>query len=1032
MSITAAKLLVLIGADTGELNRGLDDANSRFNGFADKLSRAGTRLTAAVTLPVLGVGAVAAKGLMDFDTNLNVLEATAGATGAEMDALRAKANELGADLTLPGTSAADAAEAMLELSKAGLDVKNTLAASRGVLQLSAAGQLSNAQSAEIAANALNMFKLRAEETNRVADLLAASANASSAEVKDVADSLQMAGSVAASAGMPIEDLVTMISEMANAGIQGSDAGTSLKQMLLSLQAPTDKATGMMQQLGISVYDMNGNMLPARELIGQFSSALGGLTQDQRNAALATIFGSDAVRAANIVLMGGVDAFDEMNAAVTKEGAAAELAGARMKGLGGAAEAMKSSIETALLAAVQPFQGDLENLAMKIAETANAFSELDPEMQKTLVTLPLIAAAIGPVTTGLGGLLNMAGGVAAGLGGMVGVIGKVPGFMRDAAASITLLRSGVGVLEVAQLSTAGLVVTLGAVALAVGAAVGMWAQWNAQITKTNQEGQKAVENTWKQFFQDQVAAGKDANGIMAEYVAAQGRVRGALQQGGVASLFIDQQKLARESLDELNPALLNTAQSYDDYKAKMIDAGIASGALHESYRRNVAGHEEEAGTLAYLGKQLGLVTEQQWDLQNAAYMTDDITERLSDRMLAVGDAGTVAADGIEDAASAAAEAARKIDELQGQFNELSTIISGPFGRETKSYEKNMQSIQDQIDETQRKLGELGVAEFMSPENAAAVDDLSQKLFTASNGMAQIAQDAGVAYRDLANTPSADLGSKLGLSEEQIGRITELRGESYNLIGAIQDLGGLPYATDQQKEEIDQMRGKLGELQDSLMETADAHAESMHRMAFDLISQRASSDGLTENEVNNLAEIGQAWGIYDEQTATILQTINSNIGMLDTDTPAGLLDVMNQVLDLPGEKTWDYKIEVTGLDELERLLELSSLLNGEAGLGPGVPVKYTDNGDNSTYDGRKAGGGPVYPGNIYWTGEQGPEPFIPAEAGRILSVGQAQEALRGQQPGASGGGVTIYQTNYVRDELDIELIAYRTAEIILERS
>jgi phage-related protein len=137
--------------------------------------------------------------------------------------------------------------------------------------------------------------------------------------------------------------------MANAGIQGSDAGTSLKTMLLRLMAPTDKAAGMMEELGIKLTDAKGRMLPMRDIVDQFSRALSKLNEDQRNFTLSTIFGTDAIRAANIILMAGVDAYDEMYKAVTKSNAAADLAAARMRGLKGAQEALNNTVDSLALA-----------------------------------------------------------------------------------------------------------------------------------------------------------------------------------------------------------------------------------------------------------------------------------------------------------------------------------------------------------------------------------------------------------------------------------------------------------------------------------------------------------------------------------------------------------------------------------------------------------------------------------------------------------------------------------------------------------
>lgn len=366
----------------------------------------GASMTVGLTLPIALAGKKAFDVFREFEQSLNILKTVSHANEEEMKQLSDRARELGADLTLPGTSAADAADAMAELAKAGLNVNEILAASRGVLQLSVAGQISNAEAARITANALNAFGLEGSEAARVADLLAASALASTAEVDEMADSLQMAAAVAAMSGMRIEELITDLGLMANAGIQGSDAGTSVKQMLLALQTPSNKAKDLMRDLGINIYDAAGNLKSMRELIKIFTSQLGGLTMEQRNNALGVIFGSDAIRSANIVLMGGVAAYDKMSESVNKAGASSELAASMMQGLTGELENIKSAFETASIAAIEPFKDDLKTLLHFVAEALNKFSALPEPIRKMVVMFLLLVAATGPLLLVAGKLLGI--------------------------------------------------------------------------------------------------------------------------------------------------------------------------------------------------------------------------------------------------------------------------------------------------------------------------------------------------------------------------------------------------------------------------------------------------------------------------------------------------------------------------------------------------------------------------------------------------------------------------------------------------
>lgn len=408
MAITAAELQVRISADTREAERALQSVSDRLGSFGKDAAKIGGLLTLGVTAPLAGVAHQALSTAMSYQSALNLMQAVSGATAEQMQQVSERAKELGADMSLPATSAADAARAMTELAKAGLSVEQSMAAAKGVLQLAAAGGLSEAAAAEIAANALNAFSLSGERATDVANLLAAAANASSAEVFDVAASLRMASAVFASAGVPIEELVAAIGQMANAGIKGSDAGTSLKQMLLSLQAPSNKAKELMADLGITIYDAQGAMLPFPKIIEQFSTKLGGLSQEQRNAALATIFGSDAVRAANIVLMQGVDAHERMLQAVTRQGAAAELAGARMRGLAGALQGLQSQVETVLLEVAEPFLQTLEGWVRGLADLVPRISELDPNLRNAALAFAAVLAAAGPVILAVGALATAIG------------------------------------------------------------------------------------------------------------------------------------------------------------------------------------------------------------------------------------------------------------------------------------------------------------------------------------------------------------------------------------------------------------------------------------------------------------------------------------------------------------------------------------------------------------------------------------------------------------------------------------------------
>jgi TP901 family phage tail tape measure protein len=404
--------------------KSMSSVSKGFDNAGKALSKTGKTLTAAVSLPIVGAGVAAVKAAGDFESMGYTFQAVSGATSEQMAKMSQLAKELGNDITLPGTSATDAAAAMTELAKAGLSIDDTFKAVKATLQLSAAAQIDNAEAATIVGQALNAFGMTGDKAIQVADLLANSANASAGEITDMAYALQAGASVANMAGQNIHDFTTAISLMANAGVTGSDAGTSLKSMFMALISPTDKAAKTMKRYGIEVYDANGKLKPLPELVKIFSSQLGGLSDEQRNAALATIFGSDAIRAANIVLVDGADKWDGMSQAVNKAGGAQDVAASKMKGFNGSMEAFKSTVETLGITIGEKLLPKITPLIGKLTDLVGKFDSLSPSMQDNIIKYGALAAATGPALMALGALASSVGKVVKGVGDMAKAAGNI--------------------------------------------------------------------------------------------------------------------------------------------------------------------------------------------------------------------------------------------------------------------------------------------------------------------------------------------------------------------------------------------------------------------------------------------------------------------------------------------------------------------------------------------------------------------------------------------------------------------------------
>ncbi len=347
-------------------------SGSRFgNGFKNAVKGAG--IAASVATAVAAIKSVVDAGL-GFEKSMNTVKGVTSATAAEMDKLRAKAKELGNDVTLSGTSATDATKAMTELAKAGFSIDQSMTAAKGTLQLAAAAQIGAADAATIQANALQVFGLKADYAGKAADVLANAANSSSADITDVAQALQAGGTVASQFGLTLEDTSAAIAMLANNGIKGSDAGTLLKSTLLALTDQSEPAQGAIDELGLTVYDAQGNFVGMSSLLGQLGEAAKRMTPEMYQAATSTLFGSDAARIAGIAAKDGAKPYDDMRIAVEKQGAASQLAAAQNQGLPGVMERVSNAVEAAKLAFFELIDGPLQNVGNVVVDVVNGMAE----------------------------------------------------------------------------------------------------------------------------------------------------------------------------------------------------------------------------------------------------------------------------------------------------------------------------------------------------------------------------------------------------------------------------------------------------------------------------------------------------------------------------------------------------------------------------------------------------------------------------------------------------------------------------------
>lgn len=373
-------------AATVGLAKSAADSATKHKADWDKIGNA-----ALVGGVAIGAGvAYAAKSYMDFEAAMSGVAAVAGATAKQQEALGKAALQAGQDTVF---SATQAAQAEAELAKAGVSVADILGgALAGSLDLAAAGQIDLAQAAEISAQAMNIFNLEGAQVGHIADVLTAGANKSAAGVDDLGMALQQGGLVAKQTGLTLEETVGTLSAFADNALKGSDAGTSMKTMLQRLNPTSAEAAALMDELGLRAYDSQGNFVGLAEYAGQLQSALSGMTAEQRNAALATLFGSDAVRGASVLYEQGEAGMRKYIAAVDDQGAAARMAARQTDNLKGDLEQLRGTFESAFINAGAGGNEGLRSVVQALTSMLDLFNKLSPSAQATVVQIAAVAAA----------------------------------------------------------------------------------------------------------------------------------------------------------------------------------------------------------------------------------------------------------------------------------------------------------------------------------------------------------------------------------------------------------------------------------------------------------------------------------------------------------------------------------------------------------------------------------------------------------------------------------------------------------------
>lgn len=440
-----------------------DNTKSTMSTVGGIMTSAGKTMTKAVTLPVLGLTTAAVKVGGDFEEQMSRVKAISGATGDAFEELRDQAIDLGAKTAF---SAKESADGMENLASAGFDAQEIMAAMPGLLDLAAVSGGDVALASENAATALRGFGLEADQSGHIADVFARAAADTNAEVADMGEAMKYIAPVANAMGLSIEETAAAIGIMSDAGVKGSQAGTTLRGALSRIAKPTKAMRETMDELGVSFYDSEGNMISLQDQISLLSDSFDGLTQEQKNQALVTLYGQESLSGMMALIDKGPDSLGALTESLEQsDGAADEMARTMQDNMNSSIEQMLGAFESAAIVIQDILSPAIASIADSIGSLVEKFVSAPRWVQTTILSLGLLAAAVGPILFGVGKLMKLFQTM------KVGILALRAGFTALNTA-VTVVGGGIKALF-AVLAANPIILIIGAIVAAVAAFIYFW-------------------------------------------------------------------------------------------------------------------------------------------------------------------------------------------------------------------------------------------------------------------------------------------------------------------------------------------------------------------------------------------------------------------------------------------------------------------------------------------------------------------------------------------------------------------------------
>ena len=407
----------------------------------DNISSAGQKLL-PVTAGVTALGTAAVSTAANFESSMSQVQATMGITKDAMstvngesvntmDTLSALAKKMGSETAF---SASECAEALNYLALAGYDTQQMCDTLPTVLNLAAAGGIDLAAASDMVTDAMSALGMGVDEAGTMVDQMAKTASTTNTSVAQLGEGILTIGATAKTVKGGTAELNTALGILANNGIKGAEGGTHLRNVILSLQNPTDKAAACMEQLGLDVYDSEGNMRSLNDILGDLNTSMDGMTAAEKSNIIGQIFNKTDLSSVNALLANTGSTWDELQQSIIDSGGAAQqMADTQLDNLQGQITILKSALEGLAISFGELLLPAIKMIVGWVQKFVDWLNGMDEGTKKVITTVALLAAALGPV-------LIVVGKVVSAVGTIMTIVPKVAGVINTVKTAFAALNT----------------------------------------------------------------------------------------------------------------------------------------------------------------------------------------------------------------------------------------------------------------------------------------------------------------------------------------------------------------------------------------------------------------------------------------------------------------------------------------------------------------------------------------------------------------------------------------------------------------